>query len=51
VLRMWRRIECHQYSLNSYKNRASHDDHLTFFCGYWPHHFLLCILACLIVGK
>jgi len=45
VLCMWRRVECDQYPLNSNKYRASHTDHLTFLCGYWPHDFLLCFLT------
>ena len=36
VLRMWRRVECNKYPLNSNKRRASHGLHLSFFCGYWP---------------
>jgi hypothetical protein len=36
VLRMWRRVECNQYPLNSNKSRASHSFHLSFFCGDWP---------------
>ena len=51
VLRMWRRVECNQYPLNSDKNRASHALHLPFFCGYWPHNFFLGFLGWLMVGK
>jgi hypothetical protein len=36
VLRVWRRIERHQYPLKSNKNRASHGVSLYLFCGCLP---------------
>jgi hypothetical protein len=41
VLGVWRRIECDQYPLNAYINRASHGLHLCLFRGHLPLDFLL----------
>jgi hypothetical protein len=51
VLRVWRRIECNKYPLNSNKNRASHMLHLPFFCGHRPLNCLFCLLGFWRAGK
>ena len=51
VLCMRRSIVCNKNPLNPNKYRASHGDHLTFFCGYWPLNCMLWLRAFQFLGK